>query len=223
VDEPVALQAKFVLEKRLARRHQVEVAIPIGVQQVEETDGDGSTSLRWGEGFGDLALAYKGVLWHSLRAGTIGSFGSEVFFPVGDERDGLSKGTFVFEPFLAVGQIIPGDNHLQLHAGAEISADDDMAAHELFWRGAVGHTFTQGRFGRAWSPMVEILGTKELVSDEVALWAVVPELHLTLNQRQHVMMVLGSEIPINHFDERQVTVMLSLLWDWFDGGLAEGW
>jgi hypothetical protein len=38
-----------------------------------------------------------------------------------------------------------------------------------------------------------------------------------------VRLVVGAQIPVNHFAERQVTAMLSLLWDWFDGGLTEGW
>lgn len=222
-EEPVELEARFVLEKRLGKRNQVELIVPVGVQQIEYTRIDGSTAYRWGEGFGDLGLAWKGVLWHSLKAGTIGSFGLEAFIPIGDEYDEISKGIFRFEPFLAIGQIIPGDNHLQLHAGAELSTDLDTAPHEIFWRGALGHTFTQGPYGRAWSPMVEILGVKKLEEGTSPEWSVVPELHVTLNQRQHVMLVLGAQIPINEFRERHVTVMMSLLWDWFDGGLAEGW
>jgi len=222
-EEPVALRAKLIAERRLGARHQVEVAVPVVVKQIERVNPDGTTDLRWGEGIGDVALGWKGVLWHALEAGTIGSLGAEVFFPLGDEQDEIGKGIFRFEPFLAIGQIIPGDNFIQLHGGAELSTDLDAAPHEVFWRGAVGHTFTQGRFGRAWSPMVEVVGGRELEGDAETEWSVVPELHLTLNRRQHVMLVLGAEIPVTQFDERQTTVMLALLWDWFDGGFAEGW
>ncbi len=223
VDEPLAIQLRFVAEKRIGDRNQVELILPVGVQQVEETGSDGEASLRWGEGLGDLGLGWKGVLWHSLRLGTIGSLGAEVFFPVGDESDGFSDGIFHFEPFLAIGQILPGDNFVQLHGGAELSTDSDVAPHELFWRGAIGHTFTQGRFGRAWSPMVEVLGKTELEGGYPVDWSLVPELHVALNQRQHVMLVLGAEIPVTRFERRQITAMLHLLWDWFDGGFAEGW
>ena len=137
--------------------------------------------------------------------------------------DGIGKGIFRFEPFLAIGQIIPGDNFVQLQGGAELSTDLDVAAHEIFWRGALGHTFTQGRFGRAWSPMVEVVGGWEVEDDAEVEWSLVPELHVALTQRQHVMLVLGAEIPVTRFEERQITVMLSLLWDWFDGGFTEGW
>jgi mono/diheme cytochrome c family protein len=223
VSEPVKMEAKFVLEKRIGARNQVELVVPVRIRQREYTRVDGSSAYMWGEGFGDLGLAWKGVLWHSLEAGTIGSLGMEAFVPLGDERDELSEGIFKLEPFLAIGQIIPGDNHLQLHAGAKISTDTGVAPHEIFWRFALGHTFTEGRFGRAWSPIVEILGLEELGDETRVEWSVVPELHFTLNRRQHVMMVLGARIPINEFHERQIAVMMSLLWDWFDGGFAEGW
>jgi hypothetical protein len=33
----------------------------------------------------------------------------------------------------------------------------------------------------------------------------------------------GVRIPVNKWDERPVELMVYLLWDWFDGGLLEGW
>jgi len=222
-EEPVDIQLKVVFEKRIGKMNQVELFLPVGVKQVETIDDSGNADFRWGEGLGDLGLAWKGVLWHSLRMGTIGSLGAEVFFPLGDEEDGFSKGIFRFEPFLAVAQILPADNFIQLQGGAELSADPDVANHEIFWRAAVGHSFTQGHFGRTWSPMVEVLGTYEVESDSGAEWALVPELHVTLNTRQHVMLVFGAEIPVTHFDERQIQGMIHLLWDWYDGAFADGW
>ena len=35
---------------------------------------------------------------------------------------------------------------------------DKTAPNELFWRAAVGKSFMMRRWGRAWSPMVELLG-----------------------------------------------------------------
>ncbi|MDJ0764468.1 MAG: cytochrome c [Myxococcota bacterium] len=223
LDEPVQVQFKFIVEKRIGARQQVEFILPVGVQQVASIDANGNTDYRWGEGLGDLGLAWKGVLWHSLRRGTIGSMGAEVFLPVGDEKDGFSKGIFRLEPFIAIGQLLPGDTFLQLHGGAELSTDTDVADHEIFWRGAIGHSFTQCRFGRTWSPMVEVIGARELASGAKNEWSVVPALHITLNTRQHVMLVLGAEIPVTDADERQIKGMLHLLWDWYDGAFTEGW
>lgn len=222
--EPVSIRGKFIVEKRLGKLNQIEVMIPVGVLQVEEFDADGNPDgYRWGEGVGDIALAWKGVLWHSIKGGTIGSLAAEVFFPTGDESDGMSDGIFKFEPYLAIGQLIPGNNFIQLQGGAELSSKTSVAKHEVFWRGALGHTFTQGRFGRAWSPMVEVLGAKEIEDDSEIEWSIVPELHLTLNRRQHIMLNLGVSIPLNDFDNRQITVMANLLWDFFDGAFADGW
>jgi hypothetical protein len=223
VEEPHLFQATFVFEKRVGSRAQVEAALPVGVQQMERTRADGSNKLGWGEGLGDPALGLKAVLWHVLSAGSIGSLACEVFIPVGDEADGFSQSIFRYEPYLALGQILPGDNFIQLQGGAELSEDTDIASHELFWRAVLGHTFTEGRFGRSWSPMVEVLAAYPLESGAAVEWSVVPELHLTLSKRQHVMVNLGAEIPVTEFDERPVTVAASLLWDWYDGGLTEGW
>ena len=221
--KPVAVQVKLVAETRIGELQQLEVVVPFGVKQVDTNAADGNTSLRWGEGVGDVGLAWKGVLWHSLSFGTIGSLAVEVFAPTGDEKDGFSKGTFRLEPFIAIGQLLPGGNFLQLQGGAELSADTAKAEHEAFWRLALGHTFTQGHFGRAWSPMLEVVGVRELEAHGTTNWAVAPVLHVTLNQRQHVMLVLGAEIPVTDFDQRQITGRAHLLWDWYDGDFTEGW
>jgi hypothetical protein len=222
-EEPHYMQMKFVAETRVGSRGQLELAVPMGVRQRESENEDGSTDLVWGEGLGDIAVSFKGVLWHSVPVGNICSLGAEVFFPLGDEEDEFSQGIFRFEPFIAMGQILPGNNFVQVHGGAELSTDDEIASHELFWRTAVGHTFIEGRFGRAWSPMVEIIGAYEIDPDASPEWSVAPELHVTLSQRQHVMLNLGVMIPITEFDDRQIVIMTHLLWDWFDGGFTEGW
>ena len=98
-----------------------------------------------------------------------------------------------------------------------------MAENEAFWRIALGRSFTEGRWGRTWSPMVELLGARELVSGEPVNWDLVPQLQVTLNTRQHVMLNLGVRLPLNDTDARQTEFLVYLLWDWFDGGFFEGW
>jgi hypothetical protein len=34
---------------------------------------------------------------------------------------------------------------------------------------------------------------------------------------------LGARVPVTQTDERPVRALLYLLWDWYDGGLTEGW
>jgi hypothetical protein len=50
-----------------------------------------------------------------------------------------------------------------------------------------------------------------------------PQLHLSLNRRQHVRLSLGARVPVTQTHDRPVRGLLNLLWDWYDGGLAEGW
>lgn len=223
VQEPAAINGKVVVARRIGARHQIEVALPVGVQQVEETQASGETTLHWAGGAGDLVGAWKSVLWHSLRAGTIGSVALDVFFPTGDEADGFGKGIFAFEPALAVAQLIPHVGFIQLQGGAELSTDTDKAPHGVFWRAALGHTFRKGGFGRAWSPMVEILGGREIADDAQVEWDVVPQLQVALSLRQHVRLGTGVLLPVTHFSDRQIELQAYLIWDWYDGGFTEGW
>jgi mono/diheme cytochrome c family protein len=205
----------LLYEQRLGARSQFELSLPLDFQQ----DAAGS----WHAGLGDAAVAFKRVLFHSLDAGTIVSGGAEVVLPTGKEHLGLGTGTTVFEPFVAIGQILPGDGFIQFQGGIELPADRDRAGNEAFWRAAVGRTISQGRFGRSWSPMIEVVGSRDLEGDEPALWDIVPQVQVTLSRRQHIMISAGVRVPINDRGARDVQVLTYFLWDWFDGGLLDGW
>jgi hypothetical protein len=71
--------------------------------------------------------------------------------------------------------------------------------------------------------MVEVLGTSELEKGATPHFDVVPQLQVSLNTRQHVLLNLATRIPLEGGDERPVEVWVYLLWDWFDGGFFEGW
>lgn len=109
---------------------------------------------------------------------------------------------------------------LQLQAGGAIAVDGD---DELFWRAAVGRTFTEGAFGRAWSPMLELLGSRTLGDRAVTHWDVVPQVQVTLNRRQHIRLGAGVRVPVSHRRGRHAQGLVYVLWDWFDGGLRDGW
>ena len=93
----------------------------------------------------------------------------------------------------------------------------------MFWRTGIGKTYAEGRWGRAWSPMVELLGARELVAGAEAEWDVVPQLQISLSALQHVLVSVGVRMPVNERTERSRTLMIYLLWDWFDGGLFSNW
>jgi hypothetical protein len=212
---------KLVFEKRFGARNQWEVVVPFGWSEVSANDGAGGAG--WSTGVGDIVLALKRAFYHDLGKGTIISAAGELILPTGDDDRGFGKGTTVFEPFVAWGQILPANFFLQSQLGFELPFDTDRADNEAFLRFAIGNSLTSGPFGRTWSPMVELLAGRELVSGADTEFDLVPQVQITLNTRQHIMMNIGVRTPLNNTAHRDTTVMVYLLWDWFDGGFTQGW
>ena len=205
---------EVVYEHRFGARNQFEIVVPFGFR--ERASGD------WTGGqLGDVALGVKRALFHGLQRGSIFSVAGEVLFPTGDEATGFGTGVTVFEPFVSFGQILPAGSFFHFQGGGEIPLGA-KATEEAFWRGALGTSFASGRWGRTWSPMVEVLGARELTSGAETHWDLLPQMQVTLNTRQHIMLNVGARIPIDD-PGRDTQVVVYLLWDWFDGGLTEGW
>jgi hypothetical protein len=204
---------EFLYEQRVGSRAQIEIVVPVVAKDVGG----------WQRGIGDVAVAVKHATYHDAARGHIVSLAAEVVLPTGNESRGLGRGVTVFEPFIAFGQILPAGAFLQAQAGVELPADSDRAQREAFWRTAVGKTLTQGRFGRAWTPLIELLAARELATGGTTHWDVVPQLQVTLNRRQHLMLNAGVRLPVNARDGRHAQVIAYFLWDWFDGGLTDGW
>lgn len=214
------IENQLIYEQRFGSRNQFEVILPFGWSEQDKSSGGGT---EWTSSVGDIGLALKRVMYHNLDLGSIISIGGEVFLPTGDEDEGFGSDTTVFEPYLAYGQLLPEDFFFQFQGGFALPADTDKVNEEAFWRGVLGRTFLLGRYGRAISPMVELLGSKELVSGADTNWDVVPQVQIPLNTRQHVRLGLGARIPINNTDVRETSYGVYILWDWFDGGFFEGW
>lgn len=205
---------KVIYERRFGPLNQVEVILPIA-------SAVGSDE-QWATGVGDIALEYKRTLAHSLARGNIFSATAEVVLPTGSETKELGSGTAVFEPFVTFGQMLPGNSFVQAQAGFAFpfkSGHDD----EVFWRAAVGRTFEPRRFGRLWSPMLEVLAARPLVSGASIDWDVLPGAQVTLNTRQHVRVAGGVRLPVTDADHRRKSVIVYLLWDWYEGGFLQGW
>jgi hypothetical protein len=205
---------KVIYERRFGPLNQFEVILPIASE--EGSDDQRATGL------GDIALEYKRTLAHSLRRGNIISATAEVVLPTGSEDKELGGGTGVFEPFVTFGQMLPGNSFVQAQAGFGFpmeSGHDD----EVFWRVAVGRTFEQHRFGRVWAPMLEVLAARPLTSGAAIEWDVLPGAQVTLNARQHVRLAGGIRLPVTEADQRRKSVIVYLLWDWYEGGFFRGW
>lgn len=220
-DDPGAVETAIVFEKRVRARGQVEVIFPFGWVE-QPTDPAVPDSTEWRSALGDLAVGYKHAFFHSFERGSILSVTGEVKFPTGDE-DVLGKGTYLFEPFLSYGQLFPASTFLHAQAGFELPLDTDRADNEAFLRAVFGGTLTSGPWGRSWTPMLELLGARDLVSGADTKWDAVYELQVTLSRRQHVMLNAGVRTPLTDPDERPTEVLFYVLWDWFDGGLFAGW
>jgi mono/diheme cytochrome c family protein len=204
-----------IYERRIGASAMFEVIVPF------DFTNDGST---WGSAFGDLALGYKQKLFHSLKKGTIFSVGGEVAAPTGNTVLGTGGQSTIFEGFGAFGQILPGSGFLQVHTGFELPAHPDDVPRAYYLRTAIGKTFsTEGGLGRRWSPMLEFIADRDLVSGATTNWDIVPEIQIPMSKRMHILGSIGVRIPATNTAGRQKQVMFYVLWDWVDGGLLQGW
>jgi hypothetical protein len=208
-----SISQRFVYEHRIGARTQYEIAVPLEMQ---------SSGSHWDHGLGDVAVALKSTLFHSIDTGSIFTVGGEMVLPTGKEAQGLGEGVTRVEPFVAVGQILPHEGFFHFQGGIEAAVTTGTPT-EAFWRSAVGITLLQGRYGRSWSPMIELLGERELERGERALWDAVPQLQVSLSRRQHILINVGVRIPVNERPGRSAELLSYFLWDWFDGGLFDGW
>jgi hypothetical protein len=214
-NHPRTVGNQFLYEHRVGRRGQYELFIPLDFQQ--------TAANAWQLGLGDIGAAYKHVLYDSLGRGSIVSAGGEFTLPTGSETRGFGKGVAMVEAFGTMSQVLPSDGFLHAHTGIEVPTDTAKAPKEAFWRLAFGKSFMQHRWGRAWSPMVELLGARELAAGRNAEWDVLPQIQVSLSNRQHVLMNIGVRTPISQRRERRTSVLVYVLWDWFDGGFLSGW
>jgi hypothetical protein len=170
-----------------------------------------------------LSLAFKHALRHDLNRGFILSVGGELVLPTGDETRGFGKGTTVLEPYVLYAKLLPHDSFFQFQGTLEFPIESGFE-EELVLRSAFGRTWTTGGpFGRAWTPMIEVLGSREFASGADVNWDLVPQFQVTLNTRQHIMANVGFKVPASNSSARDTELVFYLLWDWFDGGLLEGW
>ena len=220
VQGPAGIDNEFVYEYRFAKFYQAEVVIPFALAH-QDTGGSA-----WG--LGDIAFGLKRVLYSKLaedeKQGSILSFQGEVAFPTGDKTRNLGTGETAFTGFLAYDLLFPGELFLQLQDGVTLPLHNQTVPKSVFARTALGKSLREQQgYGRIWSPMLEILGARDLESGAHTQWDVMPEVQVTLSRRQHVRADLGYRMPVNEKTGRPRQVMFYVLWDWADGSLFEGW
>jgi mono/diheme cytochrome c family protein len=213
---PGGVSGELVYEKRFGTRNQLEFAAPYGFLQRDNRS--------WVGGLGDLALGYKRVMLHSSGSGSILSLLGEVDMPTGNRTQNLGSGVTTFGTSAAFGQRLPGFSFIQIQGGAFLPTSTRKAPQTVFWHTTIGKTFVQNRgFGRIWTPMVEVLADRDLVTRAKTNVDIVPEMQFSLSKRQHILANVGFRRPVNNTFGRTNQLVFYVLWDWFDGGLLEGW
>lgn len=214
------MQFDYIHEKRFGARNQLELRIPVLFRDRS------SQGLGWTGGHvGDVSLAVKRAVFHtqSLTKASILSLGAEVNFPTGNASQGFGDGTVVYEPFLLAAQMLGPNAFLQFHGGLEFPHQKKGLVNEAFARLVLGRSFVPSGFGRAWTPMIEVLEVKELQKSAQHEVDIVPQMQFAFNKRQHILGGFGYAIPMTMRDSRPKRFVFYLLWDWFDGGLRDGW
>ncbi len=205
---------EIVYEHRLGVRDQMELSIPFAVMH----DEHGSAA----RGVGDVGIGLKHVFFAGRRA--IFSAQGVVILPTGNADKGLGSGVTVFEAFAAYGQILPAHWFLQMQGGTEQPTSTASTPRAVFGRAALGRSFRQeSGLGRLWSPMVELVSDRDLEDGARTSVDLLPQVQVTLNRRQHIRVSAGLQIPVANTAGRSRQVVFYFLWDWFDGGLLDGW
>ena len=217
---------ELVYERVLSKLDQLEVSLPFSWVHKESGGMTG--------GLGDIAVGEKHVLYSRLDAdpdrpayeatGSILSIEGEVVLATGDQRRGLGAGEPSIGVFAMYDRVLPGGAFIQLQPGVDIPRHTEYGPSSAYVRSAFGKSFSgEGGLGRLWSPMIEVIANRDLTHGARTDWDVVPEFQVTLNRRQHIRAAVGYRLPINDTNGRPKQVIAYFLWDWFDGGLLEGW
>ncbi len=208
-------ESHIIHEQRFGVKNQIEVDVPVNFADQNHT---------WYGGIGDTTLGVKRTFFSSLRTGSIFSLQGSVILPSGSRSRGFGSGTTTFETFAAFDQLFPTNTFIQFQTGADLPRHTDIAPQSLFWNTAIGQSFAGDHgLGRLWSPMVEFLADRDLVTGARTNWDVLPQMQVTISKRQHVRGDLGVRVPVNNKQGRSVQLMFYLLWDWGDGKLTQGW
>jgi mono/diheme cytochrome c family protein len=212
---PTSITSELTYEKRFGPRGQIELTLPFALADLGGRRGTTA-------GIGDVEVAWKQNVLADLNSGTILSLGGAAILPTGDSDKGFGSGVTVLEPFVLFGKLLPGDSFLQGQLFGEFPLNHSSG--EIGWRFAMGRTFAaENGFGRAWTPMLEVLGARELTEGAKIDWDIVPQLQISLSKRQHILFNVGARIPLTDASARNTQFVFYVIWDWYDGGLWEGW
>lgn len=211
-------QAALIYEKRFGARNQMEYDIPFSMTH-SRVEGKSSHS---GVKLGDISVAYKRVLAHDGNRGYILSAGTEVVLPTGDTASGAGSGATILEPFILAAHTLPANSYLQVHGGYEAAVGRKKESSAAYVRTALGTTVGSA-YGRAFSPMVEVVADRDFFKGAITQWDWIPQMEVSLSRRQHILASIGMRIPVTDRKTRPRELVAYLNWDWYDGGLFSAW
>jgi mono/diheme cytochrome c family protein len=206
----------FIYEHRIKQRAGYEVVIPVGAQQA--TPGGA-----WNRGLGDVEFAVRNVFAANLDHKFIFSAGGAVTMPTGKEEVGLGEGVTVWEPFAMFGKGFGRNGFVQVHGGYMASSNRTKVENSTYLRQAWGYTLAQQHgIGRTWTPMAEVLWSKESHGGKSVV-DVVPQMQVSLSKMQHILLSVGTSVPVTEREGRHPQFLTYVVWDWFEGGLFQFW
>jgi mono/diheme cytochrome c family protein len=210
-----AVTNNLVYEHRIKQRSQYEITIPLDFQQ-------SAPGGAWNRGLGDVEFALRRSFYVNLDQTLIIAAGGAVTLPTGKETAGLGEGVTLWEPFAMLAKGLGANGFVQMHGGVMLPSDTNEVPKATYLRQAWGYTYAQDHgFGRAWSPMTEIIWSKDKGGKSVV--DVVPQMQVSLSKLQHILLSVGVRVPATERADRHAQFLTYFLWDWFDGGLTEFW
>ena len=206
----------FVYEHRIKQRAGYELLIPIGFQQT-------SPGGAWNRGLGDVEFAVRNVFAAKLDHKFIFSAGGAVTMPTGKDEIGLGEGVTVWEPFWMFGKGFGKNGFVQVHGGYMASSKRSNVENSTYLRQAWGYTLAQQHgIGRTWTPMTEVLWSKEAHGGKSVV-DVVPQMQVSLSKMQHILLNVGTSVPVTEREGRHPQFLTYIVWDWFEGGFFQFW
>jgi mono/diheme cytochrome c family protein len=194
-DQPTTWGFSNIFEKRISKRFQVELDMPVA--SVIGPNGRAT-------GYADTELGLKTVLNPNAH-NHVATFGFDFVIPTGNDSKGLSEGAG-FEPYVATASAW-GTTYLQTQFKLELPKDGPWANKVGVYRMYVGHDLNLTP--RGWTLGLELTGE----NDEAAI---TPQFRKGLTPTGAIAMGFGVSLPVSKRDEQGVAYVGFLLWEFLE-------
>jgi cytochrome c553 len=192
-----SVEFKLEMERRIGNRLQFEIAAPLAARQP-------LSSTHFARGFGDGEIGAKYVIAHSFRNRFIASAGADLSAPTGRASEGIGHGTWIFEPYWAVGKAF-GGVIAQSQIKVELPFNRDKAERVFVYNTNVGWRIRPDP--RGVFPSLDITGEDHNV-------ALIPQLRYGISKNGKWAIALGVRRPVHGDMSERFAVIGYLLWEY---------